>query len=201
MIWEKGTDRNAFIRGEVDKYTWRDVGSSFVISEITAAALYGQIKQAKEITDKRRAIYEKYVELLSEGCPGLFTLPTLMPGAVVDGHMFYLLAPSFEAKEKMQLRLSKRFHIQAFSHYVPLHASAYGSENCKVSPVAASSSYPSSTLSSSETTSSPFLCVEMARRLLRLPIHASLEFEEVQFVCECVLILARECADETSKKE
>mmetsp|Transcript_10276 Transcript_10276/g.15454 ORF Transcript_10276/g.15454 Transcript_10276/m.15454 type:complete len:160 (-) Transcript_10276:89-568(-) len=149
------------------------------MSEIVAGALYAQIKQAKKITEKRRAVYEKYKKFLTAGCPELLQLPTLRNGAKIDGHMFFIFAPSFEAREKLRLALSERFQVRAFSHYVPLHLSAYGSKNCKVSPVSSSSS-------------SVFKCEEMANRLLRLPMHATITNEEVQFVCKCVLDLCEE---------
>jgi dTDP-4-amino-4,6-dideoxygalactose transaminase len=126
IIREKGTDRTRFHRGEVDKYTWQDVGSSFLPSEITAAFLLAQLEEAQRITAGRLAAWQFYHEMLAPlEQQGLFRRPIVPPDCKHNGHLYYiLLAP--EIDRQAVLDELKRNKIGAVFHYVPLHSSPAG---------------------------------------------------------------------------
>jgi dTDP-4-amino-4,6-dideoxygalactose transaminase len=126
ILWEKGTNRRAFFKGQVDKYTWIDVGSSFLPSELTAAFLYAQFEQAALITERRRSLCTMYRErLASLEARGLATLSGDAPGCETSGHVFYLLTRTPTEREALLTHLRSR-GILALSHYVPLHSSPAG---------------------------------------------------------------------------
>jgi dTDP-4-amino-4,6-dideoxygalactose transaminase len=126
IIREKGTDRGRFFRGEVDKYTWQDVGSSFLPGEITAAYLQGQLEEARRITDGRLEAWRRYHELLAPfEQQGLFRRPFIPPDCQHNGHIYYiLLAPEIDRQQVLDEL--KRSGIGAVFHYVPLHSSPAG---------------------------------------------------------------------------
>jgi dTDP-4-amino-4,6-dideoxygalactose transaminase len=126
IVREKGTDRGGFHRGEVDKYTWQDVGSSFLPSEITAAFLWAQFEEAEQITKGRLLIWQRYHEMLAPlEQQGRLRRPVVPPECKHNGHMYYvLLAP--EIDRQMVLSELKRNQIGAVFHYVPLHSSPAG---------------------------------------------------------------------------
>jgi dTDP-4-amino-4,6-dideoxygalactose transaminase len=126
IIREKGTDRSRFFRGEVDKYTWQDVGSSFLPSEITAAFLWAQFEEAERITAGRLASWQRYHELLAPlEEQGLLRRPCVPADCQHNGHLYYILLGS-EADRKKVLDEFKRNQIGAVFHYVPLHSSPAG---------------------------------------------------------------------------
>jgi dTDP-4-amino-4,6-dideoxygalactose transaminase len=126
ILWEKGTNRRAFFRGQVDKYTWIDLGSSFLPSELTAAFLYAQFEQAALITERRRKLCALYRQRLAGlEARGLATLSGDAPGCETSGHVFYLLTRSPAEREALLAHLRSR-GILALSHYVPLHSSPAG---------------------------------------------------------------------------
>jgi dTDP-4-amino-4,6-dideoxygalactose transaminase len=126
IIREKGTDRGRFFRGEVDKYTWQDVGSSFLPGEITAAFLLAQLEEAQRITGGRLAAWQRYHELLAPlEQQGLFRRPFVPPDCQHNGHMYYILLAS-EIDRQEVLDELKRNKIGAVFHYVPLHSSPAG---------------------------------------------------------------------------
>jgi dTDP-4-amino-4,6-dideoxygalactose transaminase len=126
IIREKGTDRSRFFRGEVDKYTWQEVGSSFLPGELIAAFLWAQLEEAQTITDQRMVIWERYhAALASLEAKGVLRRPVIPDGCQHNAHMYYvLLAPGIDR----QLILSelKRNGINSVFHYVPLHSSPAG---------------------------------------------------------------------------
>jgi dTDP-4-amino-4,6-dideoxygalactose transaminase len=126
ILREKGTDRSRFYRGEVDKYTWQDVGSSFLPSEITAAFLLAQLDEAQQITATRLAAWECYHQMLAPlEQQGLLRRPMVPPDCKHNGHLYYiLLAPEFD--RKALLDELKRSKIGAVFHYIPLHSSPAG---------------------------------------------------------------------------
>lgn len=126
IIREKGTDRSRFIRGEIDKYTWQEVGSSFLPGEVIAAFLWAQLQQAIEITDDRLASWRRYNSMLSHlQAAELVRLPIIPGHCAHNGHMYYvLLAPGIDRGRVLQ-SLSER-GINAVFHYVPLHSSPAG---------------------------------------------------------------------------
>ena len=122
VIWEKGTNRQAFFRGEVDKYGWVDAGSSFLPNEMTMAHLLGQLEQLDAVTARRKAIWTRYYERLSAALP----IDTLPPDwrESTNGHLFYVCAPSLEKRDAM-LPVLKAAGIACHFHYQSLHKSAY----------------------------------------------------------------------------
>jgi dTDP-4-amino-4,6-dideoxygalactose transaminase len=126
ILWEKGTNRNKFFRGEVDKYTWVDIGSSFPPSDIIAAFLYAQMEQMVAITDRRLKIWNTYHTAFEkfEKC-ALVRRPVISDGCTHNGHMYYLLLPDLIRRTAFIDHL-RRHGIQAVFHYVPLDNSIGG---------------------------------------------------------------------------
>jgi dTDP-4-amino-4,6-dideoxygalactose transaminase len=126
IIREKGTDRSRFFRGEVDKYTWQEVGSSFLPGELTAAFLWAQFEEAESITSKRLASWRNYHELLVPlEAKGLLRRPIVPAECQHNAHMYYVLIPP-EINRQSVLDEFKRNEILAVFHYVPLHSSPAG---------------------------------------------------------------------------
>lgn len=126
MVWEKGTNRREFYLGQTDKYTWKELGSSFPPSELTAAFLFAQMESAKCITQKRMDIWNAYNEgfkrLESEG---LVERPCAYLDGQRNGHIYYLLLNDSETRDKLLLYLNER-GVKAVFHYIPLHSSPAG---------------------------------------------------------------------------
>jgi dTDP-4-amino-4,6-dideoxygalactose transaminase len=126
IIREKGTDRSRFLRGEVDKYTWVDIGSSFLPGELIAAFLYGQLEKMDEVTARRRALCDRYAEAFADlAADGRVRTPVAPPDCVGNGHMFYLLLRDIEDRQAFIAHM-RRHGIVAPFHYVPLHSAAAG---------------------------------------------------------------------------
>ena len=125
IIWEKGTNRSAFFRGEINKYNWVDVGSSFLPSEITAAFLFAQLEHFKEIHKKRRAIWVEYYERLIElEKTGLVQLPKVPTYTTQNGHIFYLICQNKTIRDGLIAYLKEQ-RIMAVFHYLALHCSPF----------------------------------------------------------------------------
>ena len=125
IIWEKGTNRAEFFRGEVNKYGWCDTGSSFLPSEIIAAFLWAQLEQLDTIQNKRKTLWDQYYTLLKPlADKGLFRLPDVPDYATNNAHMFYLVCNSIEERTALIKKL-KENDIQAVFHYLSLHSSPY----------------------------------------------------------------------------
>ena len=124
IIWEKGTNRSAFWRGEVDKYNWVDIGSSFLPSEITAAFLYAQLEELENIQNKRKAIWNQYYKDLTSLKDIGVGLPNLPKYATNNAHMFYLVCRSQDERTQLIEHL-KQNNINAVFHYICLHDSPY----------------------------------------------------------------------------
>ncbi|WP_434458725.1 dTDP-4-amino-4,6-dideoxygalactose transaminase [Stutzerimonas urumqiensis] len=126
IIREKGTNRSQFFRGAVDKYTWVDVGSSYLPSELQSAFLYGQLEKAEEINMNRLASWEKYNDafrrLRDAGC---VELPTITAGCQHNAHMFYVKFKDLEMRTRVIAAL-RECQILAVFHYIPLHSSPAG---------------------------------------------------------------------------
>jgi dTDP-4-amino-4,6-dideoxygalactose transaminase len=132
IVWEKGTNRAEFHRGAVDKYTWVDVGASYLPSEITAAFLLAQLEQRERITQARREIWASYHERLAGvGRSGGVSLPHVPSGAFHNGHLYYLILESKAARDRLLQHLNQR-GIGAVFHYVPLHSSPGGRRYARV---------------------------------------------------------------------
>lgn len=159
IIREKGTDRSRFFRGEVDKYTWQEVGSSFLPGELTAAFLWAQLEEADRITQDRLAIWDQYHEFLAPlEAQGFLRRPIIPEGCCHNAHMYYvLLAPELD-RQKILYELKKQGIASVF-HYVPLHSSPAGGRFGRVH-------------GSIENT------IRASERIVRLPMFVGLELED-----------------------
>jgi dTDP-4-amino-4,6-dideoxygalactose transaminase len=163
VVWDRGTNRSRFLRGEVDHYTWVDIGSSFGASDVTAAFLLAQLEVAEEVTVRRRAIWDRYhAAFASLEDDGLAKRPPTPPGSVQNGHLYYLVLPSARARSGFIERLREQGIATAF-HFVPLHSSPAGQRFGRVA----------GSLGHTENLSS---------RLVRLPLFADLDEESVERV-------------------
>jgi dTDP-4-amino-4,6-dideoxygalactose transaminase len=126
IVWEKGTNRGQFFRGQVDKYTWVDVGSSYLPGEIVAAFLWAQMEEADAITARRLALWDRYHEALADlERSGRARRPIVPAECRHNAHMYYLLLADLAARSAFIERLRER-GVQSVFHYVPLHTSPYG---------------------------------------------------------------------------
>ncbi len=166
VLRDKGTNRRQFQSGEVDKYTWVDIGSSYAPSDMLAAFLLGQLEHLERITARRGGIHRRYRELLQPlADAGAIGLPHVAPDCAINHHMFHILTKDIEERTALIAYLS-RAGIAAVFHYVPLHSSPYFR---RIAPV-------------------PELPVtdDISRRLLRLPMFFDLTDAEVDDVAGCV---------------
>lgn len=125
IIREKGTNRSAFFRGEVNKYGWMDIGSSFLPSDIIAAFLYAQLENLDSIQLRRKQIWNRYHELLEPlETKGLLELPVIPPNATNNAHIFYIVCKNLEQRTRL-IEYLKEHGIMAPFHYLPLHNSPY----------------------------------------------------------------------------
>lgn len=163
IIWEKGTDRRRFIRGEVDKYTWQDLGSSYMPSELVSAFLYAQLEQADNIIASRAKVFHKYYdELKNLQDKGMIRLPHLNAGNTGNGHIFFIVGNSVEESERLMKRLRDK-HIDANHHYVPLHLSPGGKKFCR-------------------TSGTMKVADDISRRVIRLPLYFDMDEKDVERV-------------------
>ncbi len=123
IIWEKGTNRSAFFRGEIDKYGWVDIGSSFLPSEVTAAFLYAQLGNIEEIQTRRKEIWALYMQELQE-LGNVVGLPTIPPYATNNAHIFYLICNNIDERDALIAYLKKN-QVHAVFHYLSLHKSPF----------------------------------------------------------------------------
>jgi dTDP-4-amino-4,6-dideoxygalactose transaminase len=131
IIREKGTNRSRFLRGQVDKYTWVDIGSSFLPGELVAAFLYGQLEQAEEIMTRRLALFDRYAAAFADLAEaGRVHLPVTPPDTTGNGHMFYLLLRDLEDREAFIAHMRAAGIIAPF-HYVPLHSAPAGQRHAR----------------------------------------------------------------------
>lgn len=126
ILREKGTNRSQFFRGQIDKYTWVDYGSSFLPSELNAAYLMAQLDQADAINNARLARWEQYYRLLSPlAAEGRIELPVIPEGCVHNAHMFYIKTRDLEERQALIQALREQGILAVF-HYIPLHSSPAG---------------------------------------------------------------------------
>ena len=126
VVREKGTNRKAFFRGAVDRYSWVDIGSSYLPGELTAAFLFAQLEQADKLTRRRLELCAYYHESLADlERQGLLELPKGHPDSVDSGHIFFLLTRTAEERERLRLHLRSQ-NMHAVTHYVPLHSALAG---------------------------------------------------------------------------
>ena len=126
IVREKGTDRSRFFRGEVDKYTWQEVGSSFLPGELTAAFLWAQFEEAERITQNRLVSWQRYHELLEQlEVKGFLRRPIIPNECEHNAHMYYVLL-GFDIERQIVLDELKKNNISSVFHYVPLHSTPAG---------------------------------------------------------------------------
>ncbi len=126
VLYDKGTNRQAFFLGQVDKYSWKDVGSSFGLSDLLAAYLYAQLERREVIQAKRRSVFESYEQLLAPHADGLgFRLPVLPARVESAYHMFYVLLADNRTRDSVLSHMREE-GVQSTFHYVPLHSSEAG---------------------------------------------------------------------------
>ena len=162
IIREKGTNRAEFFRGEVDKYTWQSIGSSYLPSELIAAFLYAQLENAERITRKRLQIWSRYNEefqILAQS--GNLVLPHVPAECKHNGHLFYCILESPEVRERF-LKFLKEKGILAIFHYIPLHLSPMAKK------LGLETDLPVS--------------VDLASRIVRLPIYFMLNEEQQTYI-------------------
>lgn len=127
IIWEKGTNRAEFFRGEINKYGWVDIGSSFLPSEVISAFLWAQIENIEDIQSKRIQLWNTYYDGLNALNLNKIKLPTIPDFATKNGHMFYICLENIEQREKV-IDLLKQNGYHAVFHYISLHSSTYYSD-------------------------------------------------------------------------
>ncbi len=160
ILRDKGTNRSQFLRGQVDKYTWVDVGSSYVLSDMLAAFLLGQLENMEKITARRQAIRDRYAAMLAPLAErGQIGVPFEPQHCATNHHMFYILAADLDERTALIAHL-RQAGILAVFHYVPLHSS----------PFARSLNVPQASLRVTE---------DASARLLRLPMYYDLSDREV----------------------
>lgn len=126
IIWEKGTNRSSFFRGEVDKYHWCDIGSSYVLSELNSAFLLAQLEQLEAITEDRLRSWSEYQQLLTPLADrGLIEIPTIPKPCRHNGHIFWVKARDEEERTEM-IRFLDQQGVHSLFHYVPLHSTPAG---------------------------------------------------------------------------
>ncbi len=166
ILWEKGTNRTAFRRGEVDKYGWVDIGSSFLPSELNSAFLYAQLKSIKSIQQKRLIQWGKYFEALKNlENKGYLRLPYIPDYATHNGHIFYVILNNKKEKENLLKYLNNRGVLSVF-HYLPLHLSEYyySKHDGRILPNA----------------------VMYSEELIRLPLFFELNSKEQSFIIDLI---------------
>lgn len=165
IIREKGTDRSRFFRGEVDKYTWQEVGSSFLPGELIAAFLYAQLEEAERITEARLAIWQRYHDLLAPfEAKGLLRRPVVPEECEHNAHMYYvLLAPGVNRQDV--INNLKRNGIFTVFHYVPLHSSPAGKRYGRAQ-------------------GELDVTIKQSERLIRLPLWVGLTSDQQEYISE-----------------
>lgn len=169
VIREKGTDRSKFLKGKVDKYTWKSIGSSYVLSELLAAVLYAQLKKMRHVIDRRKAIGLYYIGQLKDlEKAGKITLPKFyVINKGFNWHIFYFLVQSYKQRERILKGLKKR-GIEATSHFVPLHLSPYARKIY---------GYKRGIFPTTE---------KISETLIRLPLYPALSINEQKYIIESV---------------
>lgn len=171
IIWEKGTNRAAFIRGEVDKYGWVDVGSSFLPSEVTAAFLLAQLEKLDEIHEKRMNAWNYYWQHFQKLLPASgLTLPTIPPFALHNGHIFYLLCMHLEQRNQL-ISILRNKGIPAYFHYPPLHLSRFFLQTNKPKTL------PNA--------------IKFFEQVIRIPLYAEIQREDQDYIIETIALSLR----------
>jgi dTDP-4-amino-4,6-dideoxygalactose transaminase len=167
IVQEKGTNRSQFLRGQVDKYTWIELGSSFLTSEINAAFLWAQIGHVQEIFERRTTIWSRYHERLAQlEADGWLRRPTVPSACVHNAHMYYVLVDDGGCRDQLIAALAAS-DIQALFHYIPLHSSVAGRRFGR-----AAGEFP--------------VTERASATLVRLPLWVGMRASDVDRVCQAV---------------
>lgn len=167
IIREKGTNRSKFYRGQIDKYTWVNYGSSYLPSDMNAAYLWAQLEMAEQINEKRLSLWNRYWELLTPlKEQGYIELPTIPEGCVHNAHMFYIKAKDLEERTRL-IDFLKKNEIWSVFHYIPLHTAPAG---MKFGEFHGEDKYTT----------------KESERLCRLPMYYSLEMDQVEYIASKV---------------
>lgn len=167
IVRDKGTNRQQFLNGQVDKYTWQDKGSSYLLSELSAAFLLSQLEEGPQITARRMKVWNQYHQGLAElEKQGHLTRMTVPSEATANAHIYYILLNSAEVRAALWQFLRER-DIQSTTHYVPLHSAPAGVKYGRVS-------------------GSMKVTDDLANRMLRLPMFADLSQDESHYVIDSI---------------
>lgn len=167
IIREKGTNRSKFFRGQIDKYTWVEAGSSYLPSDMNAAYLYAQLEIAEEINNNRLASWDRYYELLSSlADTGKIELPFIPDGCVHNAHMFYIKTKDLEERSRLITYL-KENGVAAVFHYIPLHTAPAGIKYGRFH-------------------GEDIYTTKESERLLRLPMYYNLNEKDIDYVCDLI---------------
>ena len=167
ILREKGTNRSKFFRGQIDKYTWVDVGDSYLPSELNAAYLWAQLQQADKINDNRLATWQKYYDAFKPLAKENFIeIPVVPPECKHNGHMFWIKLKNLEERTKFIAYMREK-NIGCVFHYVPLHSAPAGKKYCRFQG--------DDTYTTSE-----------SERLVRLPLHYGLTQKDLEYVIDTV---------------
>lgn len=167
IIREKGTNRSKFFRGQIDKYTWVDAGSSYLPSELNAAYLWGQLEKADEIYNDRMRSWNQYHEELSDlEKQEKISLPFIPEDCVHNAHMFYIKTKDLEERTKL-IDYMKENGVGAVFHYIPLHSAPAGR---KYGKFVGEDKYTT----------------KESERLVRLPLYYGLQNNDVEYVCQLI---------------
>ena len=173
IVREKGTDRSKFIKGIVDKYTWQDIGSSYLPSELNSAFLLPQLESSDQIISDRKKLWDRYHNNLLS-LKGVYNFKTLIPDdhCKHNGHIFLIILESKLKRDNLIIYLREN-NIQSTFHYIPLHSAPAG---LKYSEFIGDDKYTTS----------------MSERLIRLPLHNELQYDDVDYICSKVVDFFKE---------
>ncbi len=168
ILREKGTNRSKFFRGQIDKYTWVDVGDSYLPSELNAAYLWAQLQKADEINNNRLSTWQKYYDAFKPlADAGKFEIPTVPPECKHNGHMFYLKLKDLDERTKF-INHMKSNGVSCVFHYVPLHSAPAGRKYCRFH-------------------GEDIFTTAESERLARLPMYYGLTDDDLKYVTNAVL--------------
>jgi len=167
IIREKGTNRSQFFRGMVDKYSWVDIGSSYLMNDVSAAYLWGQLEKSAEINTNRLQSWKRYYDGLKDlEQKGLVDLPTIFGHCTQNGHMFYIKVKDLQERGKV-LEYFKKHDVLSVFHYVPLHSSPAG-------------------LVFGDFNGEDEFTTKESERLIRLPMYYGLETKIIEYIIDTI---------------
>lgn len=176
IIREKGTNRSQFFRGQIDKYTWVDYGSSYLPSDLNAAYLYAQLEKAELINNNRLSAWDQYYKSLKPlEDAGIIQLPIVPKDCVHNAHMFYIKVKDLEERTKL-IRFLKENNVNAVFHYIPLHSSPAGKQFGRFH-------------------GDDVYTTKESERLVRLPMYYGLNDIDIKYICSVICSFFRKRGD------